>query len=68
MLYQYLSLSFNNKNCLSVVADFVINFWFTSALRIDVSLIEAGKLGNYTQKNLDEILKIIKAIVKDNYK
>ena len=36
MLYRYLSQRFNNKNSLYVVADFVINFWLLSQLKVDL--------------------------------
>jgi hypothetical protein len=36
MLYRYLNEKFNNKNSLYVVADFVINFWLISYLRVDL--------------------------------
>lgn len=39
ILYKYLNKKFNNKNCLYVVADFVINFWLLSSLNIDLSVL-----------------------------
>lgn len=39
ILYQYLNLKFNNKNSLYVVADFIIGFWLTSGLKLDVTMI-----------------------------
>lgn len=68
ILYKYLNMKFNNKNSLSVVADFVINFWLASSLRIDVSMAEAAKLSPFLQRNMDQVIIIIKSIVKDNYK
>lgn len=68
VLYKYLNERFNTKNCLAVVADFVINFWLSSALRIDVAMAEAAKLSPYLQQNVEQVISIIKGIVKDNYK
>ena len=49
ILYRYLNLRFNVKNSLAVVADFVINFWLTSSLHLDLLKAEATKLSPYLQ-------------------
>lgn len=51
ILYHYLSQTFNNKNCVYVIADFVINFWLTSAMQVDV-LAEAAKFSPYLRQNV----------------
>lgn len=53
MLYRYLNERFNNKNSLYVVADFVINFWLISYLKVDSVRAEATKLSPYLQQNLE---------------
>lgn len=68
ILYKYLNKKFNNKNCLYVVADFVVNFWLLSSLNIDLSVLESNKLSPYLQRNVEQVSKIIKGIVKDNFK
>ncbi len=70
VLYHYLIKRFNKRNCLYVIADFVINFWLMSALNLDLQefFIEAAKLSPYLGQNTEEVIKIIKKIVKDNSK
>lgn len=68
MLYRYLNERFNNKNSLYVVADFVINFWLISYLKVDSVRAEATKLSPYLQQNLEEVILVIKKIVRENSK
>lgn len=51
ILHHYLSQSFSPKNCLYILADFLLNFWLSSALQVDL-LVEAAKLSPFLSKNV----------------
>jgi len=67
ILHHYLSLSFPPKNCLYVLADFLINFWLSSALQVDL-LAEAAKISPFLSRNVEEVMLVIRRIVRDNSK
>lgn len=68
ILYKFLIHRFTPKQSLSVVADFIINFWMLASLRVDTAVVEANKLSQYLQKNAEHVSLLIKNIVKDNFK
>ena len=52
MLFRYLSQKYSQKHCLYVLADFVINFWLISSLRLD-GMAEAAKLSPFLKRNVE---------------
>ena len=52
ILHHYLSQSFSPKNCLYILADFLINFWLSSALQVDL-LAEAAKISPFLSRNVE---------------
>ena len=69
IMYDHLYRKYGNKKTsLNVISLFVIDFWIGSTIKFDESLIETGKLGDYTNENAETIKKIIKGIVRNDYK
>jgi hypothetical protein len=67
MLEHCLAPRFSSKNCLYVLGDFVVNFWLASAMEVDV-LAEAAKLSPFLRQNVEQVMLVIKKIVRDNSK
>ena len=67
ILYHFLSERFSNKNCLYVLADFLINFWLLPSLKVDI-LEEASKLSPFLKENIDEVMLVVRKVVRDNSK
>jgi hypothetical protein len=55
ILFKQLTQKFSVKQSLSVVADFIVNFWMLSALRVDTAVVEANKLSSHIQKNVEQV-------------
>jgi hypothetical protein len=65
ILFKYLSLQFTVQQSLAVVADYIINFWLVSAMRIDPAVVEANRLSQHLQGNAELVGRLMKSIVRD---
>ena len=68
-MYSHLIEKYGTKKAaLSVLGDFIINYWITSTLKFDENLIETGKVGDFSNTNAEIIRQIIRGIIKNDYK
>ena len=69
IMYNHLYKKYGNKKTsLNVISLFIIDFWIGSTIKFDESLIETGKLSDFTNENAETIKKVIKGIVRNDYK
>lgn len=51
IFYKYLINRFSQKQSLGLVADYVINFWLVSALKVDSVVTDVNRLSPHFQGN-----------------